>query len=171
MTTTPPRAPSVVVYRWSSCTPSPTTAARAAFHRVLVQLQLPGETISDGVLTVSELVANATEHACGPYELRLRRAAAEYICEVHDGDPEIPDLPAFPVAAPFAPADTDRGGGLDALCALLSERGRGLQIVNELTHGAWGMSRTDSTGKMVWFALPLPRAMCSRSARRRPEPG
>lgn len=147
-----------VLLRWTSCTPNPAARARATLRRILTELQLPAETVSDGVLVVSELAANATEHACGPYELRLRRARAEYICEVRDGDPEIPDLPAFPVAAPFAPAEADRGGGLDALCALLSERGRGLQIVNEVTRGAWGVRCDGESGKAVWFVLPCPRS-------------
>ncbi|MBC9718007.1 ATP-binding protein [Streptomyces sp. TRM66268-LWL] len=162
MTTTPPCARGVVVYRWTSCTPSPAVAARAVLRRVLARLHLPEDTVSDCVLAASELVANATEHACGPYELRLRRTRAEYICEVRDGDSEIPDLPAFPATSPFAPVEAARGGGLDALCALLSERGRGLQIVNELARGAWGMRSDSPNGKFVWFAFS---AQANRSSR------
>jgi anti-sigma regulatory factor (Ser/Thr protein kinase) len=124
-------------------------------RRALDQLGYDGETISDAVLAVSELVANATEHAVGPYEMRLRCTAAEVICEVEDGDPYIPEVPAFPVGAPYEPADERRGGGLDALCALLAESGRGLHIVQELTKGAWGFTRARNA-KTAWVALPLP---------------
>ena len=123
-----------VVWRWSGCTPGSAALARGALRCALDQLGCRGEVISDVVLAGSELVANATEHAVGPYELRLRRTPAEIICEVADQDPKvIPDIPQFPKEAPFAPDPAGRGGGLDALCGLLKERGRGLRIVDHLT--------------------------------------
>lgn len=125
--------------------------------RALAELGYEGATISDAVLAVSELVANATEHAVGPYEMRLRCTAAEVICDVEDGDPRIPEIPEFPAVAPYEPAEEDRGGGLDALCALWSERGRGLHIVQELTKGAWGVT-CGRNMKVAWVALPLPPA-------------
>ncbi|WP_413470720.1 ATP-binding protein [Streptomyces sp. C8S0] len=70
------------------------------------------------VLAASELVANATEHAVGPYEIRLRRTTAEVLCEVEDHDPRIPEL-SFPAAAPYAPW-TPTAGWSEALCALLT---------------------------------------------------
>lgn len=91
----------------------------------MAQLGCDSEAIDDAVLAASELVANASEHAVGPYELRLRRTAAELLCEVQDGDPRIPEIPAFPAVAPFEPDPDARGGGLDALLELLAERGRG----------------------------------------------
>ncbi|MFG3370547.1 ATP-binding protein [Streptomyces sp. NPDC048156] len=142
-----------VVLRWTSCTPNPTAQARAALRRILDQLGLSGEAIGDAVLAVSELVANATEHAPGPYELRLRLSAAEYVCEIEDRDPHVPGIPAFPSGAPFAPDPEGRGGGLDALLDLLAERGRGLSIVNELTRGAWGFRCTRTT-KVAWALFP-----------------
>ncbi|MDQ1024787.1 anti-sigma regulatory factor (Ser/Thr protein kinase) [Streptomyces umbrinus] len=142
-----------VVWRWTSCTPNAPAHARAALRRALGQLGYDGEVISDAVLAVSEFVANATEHAVGPYELRLRRTDAEVICEVEDRDPRIPAIPVFPAEAPFSPAEQDRGGGLEALCALLSERGRGLHIVHELTKGVWGFRGQKGT-KTAWLALP-----------------
>ncbi|MEN8652340.1 ATP-binding protein [Streptomyces sp. 21So2-11] len=144
-----------MLLRWGSCAPGAPAQARAALRCALDQLGYDGETISDAVMAVSELVANATEHAVGPYEMRLRCTAAEVICEVEDGDPCIPELPGFPVAAPFEPVEEGRGGGLDALCALLSERGRGLHIVQVLTKGAWGFTKARRT-KAAWVALPLP---------------
>jgi anti-sigma regulatory factor (Ser/Thr protein kinase) len=146
-------AASSVLWRWTSCTPDAPAHARAALRRALDQLGYDGEVISDAVLAVSELVANATEHAVGPYEMRLCRTAAEVICEVEDNDPRIPAIPAFPATRPYAPAEEGRGGGLEALCALLSERGRGLHIVHELTKGAWGFTTETSTTKTAWMAI------------------
>lgn len=146
-------ATSSVLWRWTSCTPNAPAHARAALRCALDQLGYDGEVISDAVLAVSEFVANATEHAVGPYEMRLWRTAAEVICEVEDHDPRIPAIPEFPEKPPFSPAEGDRGGGLEALCALLSERGRGLHIVHELTKGAWGFRSRKGT-KTAWLALP-----------------
>lgn len=147
-------AATCVVWCWTSCTPGALSRARVALHCALDQLGYDGEVISDAVLAVSEFVANAHEHAVGPYEMRLRRTAGEVICEVEDHDPRIPRIPDFPTTAPYLPAEEDRGGGLEALCALLAERGRGLHVVNELTRGAWGFRRCSSTTKTAWLALP-----------------
>ncbi|WP_432068065.1 ATP-binding protein [Streptomyces sp. C10-9-1] len=145
-----------VVWRWTSCAPDAPAQARTALRCALVELDFDCEVISDAVLAVSELVTNATRYAPGPYEMRLRRTATEVICEVEDHNPRIPEIPDFPAEAPYAPSEENRGGGLDALCALLSERGRGLHIVHELTNGAWGFYSQAST-KIVWFALPCTR--------------
>ncbi len=163
-------APNVLL-RWGSCSPGVPAQARAALRCALDQLGYDDEVISDAVLAVSELVANATEHAVGPYELRLRCTAAEVICEVEDGDPRIPEVPAFPVAPLYEPVEEHRGGGLDALCVLLAESGRGLHIVQELTKGAWGFTRVRNA-KTAWVALPLPpggvpRVTARREGRRR----
>jgi len=144
------------LYRWTSCTPNPAAGARVALRRALNQWSLPGETISNGVLAASELVANASEHAQGPYEVRLRRTSTELICEVQDQSPEFPEIPELPAAAPYSPDPGGRGGGLDALLELLSERGRGLHIVHCLTGGAWGFRRLGKSAKVAWIALSLP---------------
>ncbi|MER6121761.1 ATP-binding protein [Streptomyces sp. NPDC001795] len=144
-----------VVWRWTGCTTDASAQARVALRCALDQLGYGGEVISDALMAVSEFVANAIEHAAGPYEVRLRRTAAELICEVEDHDPRIPPIPDFPASAPFSPAETDRGGGLEALCALMSERGRGLHIVHELTNGSWGFCSQGKT-KTAWFVLPVP---------------
>ncbi|MFE2440495.1 ATP-binding protein [Streptomyces sp. NPDC059426] len=145
----------VVLWRWHGGELGALARARAVLGYALSGLGYDGESVSDAVLVVSELVANAVEHAVGPYELRLRRTALNVICEVVDHDPRIPEIPSFAVGALFAPVEEDRGGGLEALCALLSERGRGLHIVHELTRGAWGFRRLLGT-KAAWFALSLP---------------
>jgi anti-sigma regulatory factor (Ser/Thr protein kinase) len=143
-------APSAVlglVYRWTAHTVNPTGEARAVLRRILKDLDLPGDAISDGVLAVSELVANAHEHACGPYEVHLRSAAERYICEIHDGDPLLPGglYRGATEASDAGPAGGARG--------LLVERGRGLRIVNELTHGQWGFHVTEHGAKAAWIVL------------------
>jgi anti-sigma regulatory factor (Ser/Thr protein kinase) len=140
---------------WTGCTPGPAARARVALRRALVARGLSGDAVSDMLLATSELVANATEHATGPYELWLRCTATELICEVHDHDPHVPELPAFPAAAPFAPDPQSRGGGFNALCKLLSERGRGLQIVDYLSEGCWGFRLLGDGKKVAWVALRL----------------
>ncbi|KAF4406818.1 ATP-binding protein [Streptomyces lycii] len=121
----------------------------------LDQLGHEGELVSDAVLAVSELVANAVEHATGPYEIRLRRTGTELVCEVEDHDPLIPELPLFTVAAPFTPNEATRGGGLEALGATLAERGRGLHIVHYLSKGGWGFRRSSGVTKVAWLRLPV----------------
>ncbi|KOV68356.1 hypothetical protein ADL00_14160 [Streptomyces sp. AS58] len=110
-------------------------------------LGLSGNVISDGVLAVSELVANAHEHACGPYEVHLRSAAGRYICEIHDGDPLLPT--GLYLGATLSPdAEPDDGAS-----GLLAERGRGLRIVNELAQGQWGFHVTECGAKAAWIVL------------------
>ena len=83
-----------VIYTWTSCTPGAATKARAALTSALAVRGLSGEAVSDTVLAVSELVANALEHATGPYEMALRSSDVEpLICEVRDREPRIPALP------------------------------------------------------------------------------
>ena len=144
-----------VLCTWTSCTPNAASMARGALRRALGQWGLSGDLVSDIVLAVSEGVANSIEHTVGPYELRLRCAAAEVICEVQDGDPRVPQIPDFAAVPAAGLEGAHRGGGLDALCALLSERGRGLRLVHELTNGAWGF-RPGKRSKVLWLAWPLP---------------
>ncbi|WP_327704709.1 ATP-binding protein [Streptomyces decoyicus] len=142
------------LYVWDAGGRDTAGAARAVLCAALVALRLPAETVEDAVLAGAELVANACEHARGPYRLRLRATAREYICEVHDRSRHLPSMPTAPAAEGlYAPDEADRGGGLDALCAVLAERGRGLLIVQRVSGGCMGARRT-ATGKCVWFAIP-----------------
>lgn len=141
------------LFVWSQWTPGGPGLARAALRRAVTGFGLCEEAIDDAVMAASELVANATEHATGPYEIALRYSTAALICEVVDRDPRIPVIPAFPVAEPFGPDPGDRGGGLAALSARLSERGRGLHIVNHLTGGAWGFRLPGDGTKVAWMAV------------------
>ncbi|QHA07825.1 ATP-binding protein [Streptomyces broussonetiae] len=147
-------APACVLLRWTSCTPDAAAQARATLRCALAELGYGGEVISNAVLAVSEFVTNAITHAVGPYEMRLRHTSAGIICEVEDRDPRIPEVPAFPATAPYTPVEENRGGGLEALCTLLSEHGRGLHIVHELTGGAWGF-RGRKRVKTAWFAVSV----------------
>ncbi|MEU6485968.1 ATP-binding protein [Streptomyces sp. NPDC046887] len=124
-----PSAALGLVYRWTDHTLHPTGEARAVLRRVLKDLGLSGDLVSGGVLAVSELVANAHEHACGPYEMYVRSAAGRYICEIHDGDPL---LPAGLYSGATSPSDAEPAEGPGRV---LVERGRGLRIVNELAQG------------------------------------
>lgn len=142
----------VVLWRWHGGEPGALARARAVLVNALSGLGYDDEAVSDAVLAVSELVANAVEHAVGPYELRLRRTASDVICEVVDNDPEIP---SFAMDALPPPVEEGQGSGLEALCTLLSERGRGFRIVHELTRGSWGFRRSEVT-KAAWIALTLP---------------
>jgi anti-sigma regulatory factor (Ser/Thr protein kinase) len=73
--------------------PDEPSHVRAALRCALDQLGFDGDLISDVVLAASEFVANAVEHAVGPYEMRLRCTATEVICEVEDHDPSYPGDP------------------------------------------------------------------------------
>ncbi|MFC8276436.1 ATP-binding protein [Streptomyces sp. NPDC057271] len=143
-----------LVYRWTDHTLNPTGEARAVLRRVLKDLGLSGDVISDGVLAVSELVANAHEHACGPYEVHVRSAAGRYVCEIHDGDPLLPPGLYRGATSPSGAEPAEEVGGL------LVERGRGLRIVNELAQGQWGFRVTERGAKAAWIvlapALPVP---------------
>ncbi|MEW1653953.1 ATP-binding protein [Streptomyces sp. NPDC093707] len=145
-----------VLWRWTDETPNAASRARTTLQCALDQLGYAGEVLDDAVLAVSELVANALEHAAGPYEMRLRfMRGHQLICEVADTDPCIPTIPAVPKMELFTVAPGRRGGGVDALLELLSERGRGLRIVHHLTRGDWGFtSEPGGRSKVVWMAIP-----------------
>lgn len=87
-----------------------------------------GETAE---LLISELVTNAVRHALADVELRLAKGAT-LVVEVVDDDERLPH------AAQATPDD---------------EWGRGLALVEEFA-GEWG-ARSISSGKVVWFELPL----------------
>lgn len=140
------------LYSWGPGVENPVGLARAAVNAEFVRLEVPEDVAENAVLAVSELVANAVEHACGPYAVCLRRTARELFCEVHDGCCQMPVVTSAVSSVPFEPQEVDRGGGLDALCEALSERGRGLGIVNYLSGGSWGVRRT-SGGKCIWVEV------------------
>ncbi len=107
--------------------------AREYVRHQLHAWALPG-LVDEVVLVVSELTANAVEHARTGFEVRLELRDAQVLrVEVVDHGPGSPDLRR---------ADTS------------TERGRGLHLVSHLS-AAWGVQAIDGNGKAVWAELPL----------------
>ena len=158
----------------------PTCARRARAHvrQTFARLRLPGSLAEDAEMAVSELAANAWEHALSASpapgsagapgalpELWLYRRgeppAAEVVCGVFDTRsdvwPQVRRRPACP--APDGKLDGPR---LDAVLADDPGKGRGLAIVQAVSHAA-GCHRTRSRlntpaipGKLVWFSTQIP---------------
>ncbi|GHG79809.1 ATP-binding SpoIIE family protein phosphatase [Streptomyces griseocarneus] len=124
-------APSDVAYWFLDPRPQTARQARRLARRALTRWGL--EELTDSVeLLVSEVITNAVRYAERPITLRLLRTDV-LRCEVGD---DVPQLPRLRQARP-----SDEGG-------------RGLYLVNKLAR-RWGATRL-STGKVVWFELPLP---------------
>ncbi len=97
------------LYSWTADTENPVSSARRALRDALNAEGVSEEMTSDAVLALSELAANATAHATGPFEMTLHRTGSQLICEVHDQDPYIPpfdDLPRRP-SGPSPDGDRD----------------------------------------------------------------
>lgn len=123
-------APSDVAYWFLDPRAQTASQARRLARRALERWGL--EHLSDTVeLLVSEVVTNAVRYAERPITLRLLRTD-RLRCEVGD---DVPQLPRMRQARA-----TDEGG-------------RGLFLVNRLAR-RWSATRL-STGKVVWFELPL----------------
>ncbi|WP_422397005.1 SpoIIE family protein phosphatase [Streptomyces gobiensis] len=124
-------APSDVAYWYLDPRAQTAGQARRLARRALARWGL--EELTESVeLLVSEVVTNAVRYAERPITLRLLRTHS-LRCEVGDDVPQLPRLRQARV--------TDEGG-------------RGLYLVNRLAR-RWGATRL-STGKVVWFELPLP---------------
>ncbi|WP_433437440.1 ATP-binding protein [Nonomuraea sp. CA-141351] len=89
------------------------------------------EQVEVAELLVSELVANALDHAYGQVRLSFFAEDGLLRCEVEDANPELPTMRTVDVDA---------------------ERGRGLFLVDVLS-GSWGSVHT-RRGKAIWFELP-----------------
>ncbi|GAA3642486.1 SpoIIE family protein phosphatase [Streptomyces chitinivorans] len=123
--------PSDVAYWYLDPRAQTARQARRLARRALERWDLTD--LSDSVeLLVSEVVTNAVRYAERPITLRLLRTDT-LRCEVGD---DVPQLPRLRQARA-----TDEGG-------------RGLYLVNRLAR-RWGATRL-STGKVVWFELPMP---------------
>ncbi|WP_436771268.1 SpoIIE family protein phosphatase [Yinghuangia sp. YIM S09857] len=106
--------------------------ARGFVRSVLAQWRLPG--LGEAACSVvTELVANAVEHARTPMELRLGHRPGRLVVQVADHDGRLPRR--------LSAAEGD-------------ERHRGLMIVAALA-ADWGVRPTD-TGKVVWAELVEP---------------
>ncbi|MFJ6676528.1 ATP-binding protein [Actinosynnema sp. NPDC091369] len=91
---------------------------------------LDEDAVTDAVLVVSELVANAYEHGRHPLHLRLRRGPDLIRVEVTDLSPEVPVV-----------GDS----------SVRPTRGRGMLLVEQLSR-QWGLVR-HAVGKTVWAVL------------------
>ncbi|MFI7444461.1 ATP-binding protein [Nonomuraea indica] len=113
--------------------PRTPSALRRARHAARHELAGWGAADQSDVveLLVSELVANAMEHARGTIRLTLSMEDGLLRGEVEDDAPEMPQL---------------------RLAGLEDEGGRGLQLVDMLSC-CWGGDRT-AHGKVVWFEVP-----------------
>ncbi|MFJ8933909.1 MULTISPECIES: ATP-binding protein [unclassified Streptomyces] len=110
--------------------------ARERVRQALDVYAVDPRAVDAAVLVASELVANACEHARGPYQLRL--AVGRTLCvEVLDRGP---GLPAAVLRRTSVAPDS-------------VERGRGLLLVGRLVGGAWG-SRRLAVGHCVWAEVP-----------------
>ncbi|MEU9034382.1 SpoIIE family protein phosphatase [Streptomyces sp. NPDC048352] len=124
-------APSDVAYWFLDPEETAPGRARRFARRALTRWGL--EELSDSLeLLVSEVVTNAVRYAERPVTLRLLRTDV-LRCEVGDDSPQLPRQRRA--------RETDEGG-------------RGLFLVNRLAR-RWGATRL-SSGKVVWFELPLP---------------
>ncbi|MCB5170348.1 serine/threonine-protein phosphatase [Streptomyces bambusae] len=127
-------APSDVAYWFLDPEETAPGRARRFARRALARWGLEEELGDCLELLVSEVVTNAVRYAERPVTLRLLRTDV-LRCEVGDDSPQLPRQRRA--------RDTDEGG-------------RGLFLVNRLAR-RWGATRL-SSGKVVWFDLPLPRA-------------
>src|SRR5258708_3213378 len=128
--------------------PSDGTCARqcrSLLHATMTALRLPADLIDAGVLAVSELASNCSQH-CQPYDLAVPPEL--WIWSRNDPAPQL-------VVAVF---DTCRGRWPDRNrhADLLDERGKGLGLVDAVTD-QWGAHLTRSRlgslrapGKTVW---------------------
>jgi anti-sigma regulatory factor (Ser/Thr protein kinase) len=100
--------------------------------------QLPADVLSDAMLCITELAANAALHARRPFSVMVRRVAAGVRIDVVDERPE--DLPLVTPRQGTAADITDRAA-----------TGRGLLIVASLA-ARWGYTTTQAA-KDVWVEL------------------
>ncbi|WP_419994505.1 ATP-binding protein [Streptomyces boninensis] len=152
-----PATSGVLLLSWGAGTPHAPSVARETLRSALRSRGVAPEDTDDAVQAASELIANAVEHAIGPYELWLRSTASELICEVHDHDPTLPRLTPHSEHPEPVPR----------------ECGRGLWIVEELTAGCWGFRLTGGPRratwrKVAWMAVPAGLHLVQRSAERGP---
>lgn len=139
--------------------PRSASAARLARERVRHMLSgvgpLTGVDADLACLLTSEVVTNSLRHAQGAITLMVDTRPGHLLVHVHDGGP----------GRTGDEADAALFGALSAsphtLVAdpmQLSERGRGLALVREVSD-AWGVHRhRNAAGTTVWFRLGASRA-------------
>jgi len=109
-------------------------AARKFITDVGTAAGLAADPVETAALLTSELVTNAVLHGRTRCVLQVHCPPPYLRVSVADDNPRLPDTSHNP--------------------ALTSDSGRGLQIVAALAP-RWGIERTQSGGKAVWFELDL----------------
>lgn len=138
--------------------------ARAHARSCLPTLGASAELTDDAVLAVSELAANAHEHATGPVWMQIWTALGWAFIHVNDSSPRARVQLPRPsrVAREWSLEDIDALDGdlstdqATASALGLAERSRGLGIVATLSDGCCGVTY-GAHCKAVWFALRLHR--------------
>ncbi|MCL7379629.1 ATP-binding protein [Streptomyces sp. 35G-GA-8] len=117
--------------------------ARSVLEAAMSKWDVDSGTRDDVLLVVGELTANAVTHARALPDSHWKLVVvpnAEVIrIEVSDADAE-----RHPELSP--PSDGDQGD---------AERGRGLEMVDVLSGGAWGVAERP-VGKTVWAQIKRP---------------
>jgi hypothetical protein len=154
------------------------SVARRLFRAAAAGVGLSSELICDGATMASELAANSMHAQTGIqfgvsgrpvagapeiwFYLRRVDGEQELVCKVFDALPRWKD-DARP--DPSVPVPVD------------AVSGRGLHVIDGLSHGRWGHHLTRArlggwkvSGKAVWFALPIP-ASSALDRFRDPQPG
>ncbi|MET9220512.1 ATP-binding protein [Streptomyces sp. NPDC003300] len=117
--------------------------ARHSLMRTLAAWRAERDVAEAACLVLAELAANAQRHGHVPgkqFGVSAHRLADGLLLEVHDA----------------------AGGSLPVLLDaptpdLAAERGRGLLLVDAVTHGRWGVApRVGAPGKVVWALVPAP---------------
>ncbi len=145
-----PIAGAVLSCEWTAATDHPTVHIRHHVAEALHALGFAQDRIDDVVLAASELAANATEHAEGPYRLLLHNAGPTYLLECHDHSSTLP--PVDPRPAPPTHDSPLSEPDADALLTQMGERGRGLAMLSHLSNGRLS-AQTTPTGKKVLVTL------------------
>ena len=113
-------------------TPAAPSAARRRAQTVLSSWDIHGEHAEDVLLVISELVANAVDHARTWLTVTIKRDASSVLVAVSDGCDRQPQLQPHDVQA---------------------RRGRGLQLIDRLSVD-WGtISTLPGPGKTVWARI------------------
>ena len=107
--------------------------ARRFVRETLDQWELLG-MLDDALLVVSELAANAINHAGSDYRVRLSASSQSLRIEVRDGGTGTPEPQPQ---------------------SMTNEHGRGLLMVAAIA-ASWGIERSEETHKLVWAELTRP---------------
>jgi anti-sigma regulatory factor (Ser/Thr protein kinase) len=131
----------------------PEHQARDLTGRVLAILGIDPDTTYQAQLAVQELATNARRHAPAPRELHVTIRASDVRIAVTDADPRHETVTRLLAAVASSQPEQD--------ASLLSESGRGLQIIATLFPGACGagpayLPASSPEAKQVWISIPLP---------------